>query len=222
MAGRTKKPASHRTTKMTPKQSARPRLPATGTWIDGVWVEPDGEVSVRDDGFSDDNDLGQKLQPGNELGLIHGANSPAHVNPLAQVMIDWLMSLPDMPWLQAPQYRPQIMAWADAESRCQLLRAYADRLTAEQGLTEYTRGTEKEARPQPGELKRTIRARKILAPLAELHRHEARAQTLRKELGLTPLSAAKLGAAVAGAQLDLAKLWQQMEEDERRGAAEAV
>lgn len=211
--------------RMGPKDGRRRRPPQAGTWVDGVWVEPDlpeEGPTIRDTGFQPGHHTPVPFQPGNEHGLVHGAQAPAHVNPLAQVMIGWLMSLPDMPWLAEARYQPTIVAWADAESRCQLLRAYADQITAREGITETVRGTEKEDRPAPGAVKRTIRHRKILAPLQMLDRLEGRALALRKELGLTPMSAAKLGATVAGAKLDLAKLWAQMDEDDRSGGAAAV
>jgi len=120
--------------------------------------------------------------PGNTLAMRHGARSERLVAPLADAILQ--RAVEDTPWLLEPRYAPSVRAWARAEAQAALLTEYLEA----QGLHDS------EGRLRPAE--------------QALHRAETRAANLRKDLGLTPLSAARIRALErAPSGLTITDLW---------------
>lgn len=117
------------------------------------------------------------FEPGNEMGLHHGAFSPRKVDPLAVELVDRVLDDPSLAYLQAPAFRPAVWAWAKAEAQAQLLSEY---------LEERGKGGVGDLADE------RVRSAYLL-----LHRAEARADRSRARLGLDPLSRARLGKDVA-------------------------
>lgn len=131
---------------------------------------------------------------GNAAALTHGATSERVVAPLARQLVESTLSDPQTAYLAAPRYSVTVHRWAWEETRCELLTAYVERHAAD-GMGD---------------------AKKMRGAFDELHRAQTRAANLRKELGLTPLAAAKLGkdhagAAALDAAAELTKLREQHE-----------
>jgi hypothetical protein len=138
------------------------------------------------------------LQPGHELSTRHGAYSPRKVDPLAAELVAQILADPAVGYLQAAHYRPALWGWAKAEAQCQLLEEYL----AKRG---------EEAGDGVGDLAdERVRSAYLLH-----HRASARAASGRRQLGLDPLSAARLGRDKTAAALDAAQLMARLERAER-------
>lgn len=111
------------------------------------------------------------FEPGNLAALRHGARSERMVRPIADRLAAELATA--APWATQPAFAAEVQAWAWAEARCVLLRAWLD----EHGLLD----DEGEPRPAAGELARA----------------EASASKARANLGLSPRAWAQLRAAMA-------------------------
>jgi hypothetical protein len=112
----------------------------------------------------------------------HGANSDRQVAPLADLILR--QAVEDTPWLMEPRYAPSVRAWARSEAQALLLTDYLE--------TEGLHDSEGHLRPAE----------------QALHRAETRAANLRKDLGLTPLSAARIRALErAPSGLTITDLW---------------
>lgn len=139
------------------------------------------------------------FEPGNELATtVHGAYSPRKVDPLAQELVDQVISSPATQYLQAPQWRPALWAWAKAEAQVQLLDEYL----AEKGEAS-------------GDGVGDLADERVRAAYLLRHRASNLAQSGRTRLGLDPLSAARLGRDKTAAALDAAQLMAQLEKQER-------
>lgn len=141
---------------------------------------------------------GQRLpfQPGEDprrhVPLVHGAYAPRKVEPLAAEIVQAVLADDTVPaYVKSPAYRLELLALGRAEAQTQL-------------LTEWLMGRAEEAGtpvPDPGDER--VRSAYLL-----LHRAEARASSARARLGLTPVSAARLGKDVAvgrAAEADVAQ-----------------
>ena len=130
------------------------------------------------------------FETGNFAARKHGATSDRLVGPLAQEIRDELLeSGPD--YLREPSYAPAVAALARLEAQIVLLARWIE----ERGLLD-------EGGAPPGAVDLLLRV-------------ERAAQNLRNALGLTPLSRAKLGQAIAGTRFDLARaMMAEAEEDE--------
>jgi hypothetical protein len=131
---------------------------------------------------------------GNLDALRHGALSPRLIEPRAIELVGALVALAHDPdssvgYLKDPAYQPAIRAWARVESSLERLDAYL----SDVGLLDD------EGPPRPA------------TRLQD--RMETRSESLRARLGLDPLSRARLGRDVAGAQIDVAKLFAEMHDD---------
>jgi hypothetical protein len=106
------------------------------------------------------------FEPGNMASLQHGAASNRVLSPIAERLREALAR--DAPWTAAPAFAAVLEAWSWMEARCQVYRQHFDAVghVGEDG------------NPRRG--------------LERWDRAEARAQSLRNELGLTPLSLSKL------------------------------
>jgi hypothetical protein len=125
------------------------------------------------------------FQPGNQLAIKHGANSPYRVDPLAHQFRDEILSSPDMQYLTKPQYAATFWSYCRTAARVQLLEDYVDAMS----MTEATRSDKGQT-----------------SALELLRKWTATLITLAARMGLDPLSYAKLGKDVVSTQVDLAKL----------------
>jgi len=154
-------------------------------------------------------------EPGNELALKHGANSPRRVEPLAAQIAESLLNHPETPaYLREPSYVPVVRAWARAEAVVSLLWDWLDAHDLDAAVADVTETDEDETRSKGSGSKHTL-SRHVESVLTQLHRHETRAMNLRSRLGLDPLSRARLGKDVASQQFDLARLFAEMQKDGR-------
>lgn len=135
------------------------------------------------------------FQPGNQLAVghgrppLHGAYSPRRYQPLAQELVDQVLEQAAQPnaatsYLLDVTYRLILWEWGCAAARVQLLR---------EDLEDRHRGTGVAA---DGEELGVSRA---------YERAVARLSALSKQLGLDPLSRARLGRDVAAGQHDMAQ-----------------
>lgn len=139
------------------------------------------------------------FESGHELSLRHGAYSPRKVEPLAQELVDIVLTDPETSYLTNPRWRPALYAWARAEAQVQLITEYLA-ARSEDGVGDLDEAE--------------VRAAHLL-----LHRAEARATTGRTRLGLDPLSAARLGRDRAASAVDMARVMQELA---RRDAQQAA
>jgi hypothetical protein len=137
---------------------------------------------------------------GHELSVRHGAYSPRRIDPLAAELVDLILDDPALTYLQAPHWRPAIWAWAKSEAQCQLIEEYLARRAEETGDGVGDLGDER------------VRSAYLLH-----HRASARATSGRRQLGLDPLSAARLGRDRAAASVDVAQLMAQLHRLEAQG-----
>ena len=80
---------------------------------------------------------------------------------------------PDVTYLQKPEYRPALQAWARAEAMCGLLHEWM----AQQDVSQVVDAMARDGKP--GWL-----GRKIKAALAGLHKAEEQAARRRRQLGI--------------------------------------
>ncbi len=109
----------------------------------------------------------------NLAARTHGARSRRLVEPIAREIAAELVAI--APWVGQPAFAAEVTAWAHAEARCRLMRAWLDA----NGLWDDN-----------GEPRST---------LSMLDRAEARAAALRANLGLNPAAWAKLLASLTTA-----------------------
>lgn len=134
------------------------------------------------------------FQPGNEVSAQHGAYSPRKVDPLAKDLVDRMLADTAMSFAHAHAFRPALYAWARAEAQVQLLSEYL----------------EQRGKGGVGDLA----DERVQSAYLLLHRAEARALSGRRQLGLDPLSRARLGKDVAqGRQADAAAELTRMREE---------
>ncbi len=113
-----------------------------------------------------------QFKEGNEANLRHGADSERRIRPLADRLA--ADAVEQAPWLVRPAFAASLAAWARAEARALLIDEYLDR----HGLLDA------DGVPRPA------------ATYAD--RLEVRAAALRGQLGLDPMSFAKLLATFSG------------------------
>jgi hypothetical protein len=108
--------------------------------------------------------------PGNTIAETHGAYSTRRVDPRAAEIVAELLALPELPQhLRRPEFGAAVAAWGRAEARVDLMEGWLSAMDT----------------TKPGA--------RLLSVLQALARAESAAARLRSELGLTPMSAARLG-----------------------------
>jgi hypothetical protein len=127
-----------------------------------------------------------QAEKGNTLAQRHGAWSERVVDPVARELVTVLLT--QVSYLADPSYEPAIWAWARAEARVLTLSKWLDEngTLAEDGT------------PRPA--------------LGALKDFERLAAASRSRLGLDPTSRAQLGRDVVAQQVDLARIYSEMEE----------
>lgn len=153
---------------------------------------------------------GHVFKPGYDpMRVVHGATVPQHIQPRATEILNLLKSEITPDYLKDPSYWLVLKDLAWTEAKIEILEAYIEeKATVEETFTEYvdskeiTRGSLEE-----GEIRKKAKIARRQDPSEQLRRWKAHAQKLRVELGLTPLSRARLGKDIASAKLDLAQLW---------------
>lgn len=156
--------------------------------------------------------------PGHEINVTHGGYTPRRFDPLAESIMLSVLEEARLPnaetsYLLGAAYRPQLWAWARTEARVQLVSEWL----LENGGDLFDDDVEiSESGTEVIEVGRVRAAAKFLARL------EATALRQRVELGLTPLSRARLGRDVAAAKVDLAQMFADLAKaDAAIAAAEA-
>jgi hypothetical protein len=123
---------------------------------------------------------------GNELAATyHGAYSDRKLAPVVEQVLADVLDDPACEYLRAPRFAAELRSWAVSEARCRLLESYLAKLVEASG-DELGDPTSERAR----------------AAWSLLHRCETRAQSGRDRLGLSPLSAARIGRDKAAAGID--------------------
>jgi hypothetical protein len=151
----------------------------------------------------------EDAKPGNELATVHGAYSERGLAPrAAQIAQDLLTHAETPEWLRTSSYAAAVAAWARAEAVVSLLWEWLDQHDLGEALTDVT---ELDERRTKGSTRST--ARRVESVLTQLHRHETRAAGLRSQLGLSPLSRARLGRDI-GVKFDAARMFAAMQENE--------
>jgi hypothetical protein len=149
--------------------------------------------------------------PGNELALQHGANSERRVGPLAEQIAAALLADPNTPqYLREPSYSATVAAWSRAEAVVELLWRWLGEHDFNAAMADAT-VTKEDSTFGKGTSRKRTSTRHIESVLNQLHRHETRAMNLRSRLGLDPLSRARIGKDVAEAQVDLARVFAEMQ-----------
>jgi len=123
---------------------------------------------------------------GNDLATKHGAWSQKVVDPVAHELVSVLLD--QVGYLTDPSYEAAIQAWARHEARVLVLAAWLD----EHGPLDD------DGNPRPA--------------LSALKDFERLAASARSRLGLDPMSRAQLGRDIAAQQVDLARIFEEMEE----------
>jgi hypothetical protein len=131
---------------------------------------------------------------GNGHALVHGAHSERAIAPIAERYEAELLKA--APWTADAAFAPARAALARCEARIVLVGRWLDSHMGSTG--NWGSNAASKLRPQTG----------LLLQL------EAQAERLRTQLGLTPLARARLGKNVAGTQVDLARLMQEITEEE--------
>lgn len=122
----------------------------------------------------------EKLQPGHELTLSHGAYSDRRVSPVAERFAT--TALEQVDYLRDPSYTPALLAWARTEARIELLETWLD----DNGMVD-----------DDG---------KVAGAANLLAKFESQAAKQRERLGMDPLSRAKIRQMTASTSVDVAQL----------------
>jgi len=127
----------------------------------------------------------EPFAPGNTAALVHGIHSERALAPVVQQLADVLLGEGNTPpYLQAIEFAPAVRAWLRAEAQALLGSEWLESMSVEARFEPKKAGT--------------------AAPAEIVRKLETAAAGHRQRLGLDPLSKARLGRDVTGAQLDLA------------------
>lgn len=134
------------------------------------------------------------FQPGHTVSMKHGAWSPRRVEPLALELVEATIEAATATgtttsYLADPSYRPALYAWARCEAQIQLLTEW---LMAKADETNAGGAIDPDGEIRPA--------------AALLTRLEGQALKHRAQLGLDPLSRARLKRDSAAAEVDVAQL----------------
>jgi hypothetical protein len=177
------------------------------------------------------NGLYEPFRPGNAVAEVHGARREGRIGPLAEQFRLRLLASDTTPdYLRDASYTDAIMAYCRALAIVKLLWDWLDGQDIETAMTDLTTEEEDEERSysrsgdEGGSRRRTKRrtvSKHVSSVLDQLHKHETRAMTLRGQLGLTPLSRARMSRDVTAAKFDLARAIAELEDAPRKEDADA-
>lgn len=134
------------------------------------------------------------FEPGNEAATKHGAYSIRRRTPLAELLVESVLSTAELSYLHAPAYRSALVAWAMVEAQVALIGEWVQAMPIE-----------KAADAGPGRV----------PPLEILRKWDSSAMRHRARLGLDPLSRARLGRDVAATKIDVAAVMAEMHRQEQ-------
>jgi hypothetical protein len=155
---------------------------------------------------------------GRAPNLQHGGRSQKMIGALAEVKAAALLTDAATPqYLRQAAYAATVTAWSRAEAVAELLWDWLCEHDIAAALTEIAREEENVTARGP-KVRRVTVSKRTGAVLDQFQKANSRANDLRKELGLTPLSRARLGKDVADQQVGLARIWAQMDEQDRKKA----
>lgn len=138
--------------------------------------------------------------PGHTLSTRHGAHSDRLVEPRALAIAEGLEAdgaLPD--YLRDPSYRPAVLAYCRTLAQVERVEGYLASRTPEHGVPELD---------DDGAVRAATRL---------LDRLVARADRQRSDLGLTPMSRARLGRDVAAQQVSIWDVWERAAQVQAEG-----
>lgn len=162
----------------------------------------------------------RRIVAGNKLSLHHGAKSPERVGEIAAALMEALLNDPTTDdYLRQPIMGHEVLAWAHAEAQARLMRDWLDASGLSAAMTETVMTTENET-PVSGGVHRKATSRKAASLMSELHKAETRAANRRQQLGLTPMSRARLGKDIASSQFDLARFWAEQDAADKTARGE--
>lgn len=154
------------------------------------------------------------FEPGHELSTVTGAHSERRVGPLAEAIAAALLEADTTPaYVRDPSYAAAVRAYSRSEAVVSLLWDYLAGQDIEAALTDVTRSEESEERSKGRTARRGV-SRRVASVLDQLHRAETRANTMRRELGLTPMARFRMGRDVTAAQFDLARAIAELDDRE--------
>lgn len=137
---------------------------------------------------------------GNHAAELSGARSPRRVGPLAAEIRARLLGHPDCPpHLHRPEFSSAVDAFCWADARCRLQRAWIDEQDLDAALADVTTTTEDERRSKSG-TSRVSTSRRVTSAFEALRKWESHAVNCRKQLGLDPLSAARVAKELGQAR----------------------
>ncbi|OJY53533.1 hypothetical protein [Pseudonocardia sp. 73-21] len=141
------------------------------------------------------------FEPGHTASLQHGARSERRVAPLAEEIETAARADPTWPpHLRGREYAAAVRGWARAEAMAELLWRYLADRDLDEALTALET-TDTETEQHKGRARSMSRSRRTTAALDAWQRAQTTAAYHRRQLGLDPVSRAKLGKdlAMAGA-----------------------
>jgi hypothetical protein len=143
----------------------------------------------------------EPFAPGNGVAVKSGVWSPARVAPRAEEVLSELLSpegaaqAPDM--LRSPLFTPALRIAARRVAQAEMMYDHLAGMPVEMQIEP----------PKPG----------TSAPIEQLRKLDAAAQVSLAVCGLTPAAAVKMGAQMAGAAPDIARLMADMAQDGETG-----
>ena len=164
----------------------------------------------------------RRIVAGNKLQLTHGAKDPERVGEIAGALMEALLNDPATDdYLRQPVMAYEVLAWAHAEAQARLMRDWLDASGLSAAMTETVLSAEEETPLGGGRLSRKATSRKAASLMSELHKAETRAANRRIQLGLTPMSRARLGKDIASGQFDLARFWAEQDAADKAAKEQA-
>ena len=172
-------------------------------------LEPDAEIATTQ---------ARRIVAGNKIQLTHGAKDPEKVGEIAGALMEALLNDPTTDdYLRQPIMAHEVLAWAHAEAQARLMRDWLDASGLSAAMTETVLSAEEETPLGGGRLSRKATSRKAASLMSELHKAENR----RIQLGLTPMSRARLGKDIASSQFDLARFWAEQDAADKAAKEQA-
>ena len=126
--------------------------------------------------------------------MTHRSRSERHVGPLAEEILKVELAKPDHPpHLKIPgPFEAALVAWSRAEAVAELTFSYLDGADLAAALAEVTKEASEEDSTTKGKVRRRSVSRRTVSALDAWFRASAHAGALRRELGLSPVAAARL------------------------------